>query len=66
MHPICTLALSLSLPLHINHTQSLLNEAEVQQVQALADKTDAALENGSYELSTRLWGETQDLAVKVS
>ena len=56
---------SLSLSLSINHTQSLLNEAEVKQVQDLADKTNTALENGSYELSTKLWGETQGLAVRV-
>ena len=58
-------SLSDCLSLSINHTQSLLNEAEVKQVQDLADKTNAALENGSYELSTRLWGETQGLAVRV-
>ena len=45
--------------------KSLLNEDELLKVQISANKTNTALQNGSYSLSTRLWDVTQDLVEEV-
>ena len=42
------------------HTQSLLNQEGLSQVQAVANMTEQALQQGEYAKATQLWGEAED------
>ena len=48
------------LHLHQTHTQSLLNQEGLSQVQAVANMTEQALQQGEYAKATQLWGEAED------